>query len=121
MTDIDGTLFTLHFDLSLCTTEKDFHKRLKRFGVPAKKYPEFIEGGGSAWTHILTNETTGDRAIIVTIRNSKDKENIYFLIHEAVHIWQAEIKLIGEENPSDEFMAYSIQNISQRLIEAYKK
>lgn len=43
------------------------------------------------------------------------------LTHEAVHIWQ-EIKLqLGEKEPSYEFEAYSIQNISQNLMEAYKR
>lgn len=42
------------------------------------------------------------------------------LLHEAVHIWQR-IKLrMGEEHPSKEFEAYSIQHIAQDLFYMYE-
>lgn len=42
------------------------------------------------------------------------------LLHEAVHIWQEIAQLMGEENPSVEFEAYSIQAIAQDLFEMYE-
>jgi hypothetical protein len=48
-------------------------------------------------------------------------EQVYaLLVHEAVHIWQDVKHRIGEDNPSSEFEAYAIQNISQELMLAYK-
>ena len=42
------------------------------------------------------------------------------LLHEAVHIWQ-EVKLrMGEESPSSEFEAYSVQAIAQDLFEMFE-
>ena len=43
------------------------------------------------------------------------------LVHEAVHIWQKYCERIGEHTPSDEFMAYGIQFLSQELMYAYVK
>lgn len=42
------------------------------------------------------------------------------LLHEAVHIWQEVIQLMGEEKPSTEFEAYSIQAIAQDLFEMFE-
>jgi hypothetical protein len=41
------------------------------------------------------------------------------LVHEAVHVWQFHCENIGEREPSIEFEAYSIQAVSQFLMEAY--
>ncbi len=38
------------------------------------------------------------------------------LVHEAVHIWQEIRTAMGEDNPSSEFEAYSIERISEDLI-----
>lgn len=121
MTEIDRTLITHHYNLELCTQEKDFKKRLKRYRVPLNQCPDFLPDGAAAYTHILENSITDEKVIIVTIQKSKDHEAIYSLIHEAVHVWQQEVAFIQELNPSDEFEAYSIGEIAKNLIEAYKK
>lgn len=41
------------------------------------------------------------------------------LCHEAVHIWQEHCRRIGEDTPSDEFAAWSIQHIAQLLMQDY--
>ena len=38
------------------------------------------------------------------------------LVHEAVHIWQEIRTAMGEDEPSSEFEAYSIERISEDLI-----
>lgn len=43
------------------------------------------------------------------------------LIHEAMHVWRAMREAIGEEAPSMEFEAYSMQSIARHLIEAYEQ
>ena len=66
--------------------------------------------------------TTGDLMCVVALDiSSKPSLDsvIGLLVHEAVHIWQRFKRRIGEDSPSDEFEAYSIQTISQRLIASY--
>ena len=41
------------------------------------------------------------------------------LVHEAVHIWQAIKTAMDEINPSDEFEAYSIEDVFGKLFEQY--
>ncbi|MEB6681030.1 hypothetical protein [Acinetobacter lwoffii] len=43
------------------------------------------------------------------------------LLHEAVHIWQRIKKLMGEDEPSIEFEAYSIQRIAQDLFSMFEE
>jgi hypothetical protein len=38
-----------------------------------------------------------------------------------VHIWQAVRDIMGEKEPSSEFEAYSVQQISLELMWAYKE
>lgn len=42
------------------------------------------------------------------------------ILHEAVHIWQELREKMGEENPSAEFEAYSVQSIAQNLFDMYE-
>ncbi|MEB0141395.1 hypothetical protein QN363_20475, partial [Undibacterium sp. CCC2.1] len=46
---------------------------------------------------------------------------VSLLIHEGVHIWQEVRKYVGEEAPSAEFEAYSIQSICTDLIASYRE
>ena len=43
------------------------------------------------------------------------------LLHEAVHIWQRACLAMGEQEPSKEFEAYSIQRIALDLFDLYEK
>jgi hypothetical protein len=44
---------------------------------------------------------------------------VALLVHEAVHLWQYIKEDIGEHNPSKEFEAYAIQNLTQELLQSY--
>jgi hypothetical protein len=104
--------------LALCTTQKEFHAELKRLGVP--KEP-FIHGSGDATTSKYVSKE-GKHCAIITIRKRKKTKRSQIdalLVHEAVHVWQWVKEILGEHEPSKEFEAYSIQSISQELIEAY--
>jgi hypothetical protein len=119
---IDRTLIEAHFKIAVCISEKNFTFELKRLHIPEKDWPAWLEEGSSAETHTFkgTKKSKTERIIMVCIK-LKEKDAISFLIHEAVHIYQDEIKLIEEKNPSDEFMAYSIQAIATNLIKAYSE
>ncbi|MGZ8497402.1 MAG: hypothetical protein ACXWXL_03265 [Candidatus Binatia bacterium] len=109
--------------LRLCVNEKQYRKAMKDLNVDKKDSPEFVTQGFGATTHTFTR-FCGKLAGVVCLSEPGDKtqEQIYaLLVHEAVHVWQAFRQSIGENSPSSEFEAYSIQTISQRLFEAYEK
>jgi hypothetical protein len=61
-------------------------------------------------------------AIIVALDNwaKRDLPSIIgLIIHEASHVIDIFMETIGETTPSSEFKAYSIQNVSQILIEEF--
>ena len=49
----------------------------------------------------------------------KQAEVIALIVHEAVHVWQEIKQRMGEQNPSIEFEAYSIQQIVVNLVSDY--
>jgi len=105
------------FSISLFTSKKKFKKELKRIKAP--KGLVFIVDGGDATTHFI-----GSHCIVCIKKYKKtkwSKSQIHcLLVHEAVHLWQEVRSHIGEDNPSAEFEAYSIQQLSQNLIDAYE-
>ena len=122
---VDRTLFMSPVYIGLCTTEAQFRKELKRLNIPQSECPDWIpksDMDAAVWHFI--DDKREEKCAIVCVRKHKDTTNAEvfgMLAHEAVHVWQ-EIKLcIGEKEPSSEFEAYSIQSITQRLIEAYLK
>lgn len=122
---IDRWLFLSPYCIGLCRDEESFNKELKRLKVPVKNWPKWVKGERSdATTHFFEKDDNRGLCCIVCIRNRKGIDNIAvigLLVHEAVHIWQAIKDEIGEKEPSSEFEAYAIQDISQRLIESYRK
>ncbi|ENV34551.1 hypothetical protein [Acinetobacter gerneri] len=79
---------------------------------------KFLDGGADA----RVNFTQGYAIVQIAESNQWDLMQIHgLLLHEAVHIWQ-EIKLLmGENDPSVEFEAYSIQALAQDLFEMYEQ
>ena len=124
---LNRTLVSSPYCYGLCRSEKAFHRELKRMSVPRADWPAFIgNGGGSnsyydATTHFFENKTSGLAAIVCIGNTRKGTTAVVhaLLAHEAVHIWQEIKKHLGETNPSHEFEAYAIQQITQNLITAY--
>ena len=119
---IDRTLMESPYCVGLCQTEAQYRHELKRLKVPNHKDSEWIasDKDGNV-TEILKNDGA-ERCFIVSVRatrSTKPIEAIGLIIHEAVHVWQFIREGIGEDEPSHEFEAYSIQRIAQNLIEAY--
>lgn len=91
------------------------------------KFKESIRWIGDAATATTTTlESENKRCCVVSLNLeiTKDLDPIDIatvLVHEAVHVFQQHCKNIGEDNPSEEFEAYSIQQISQQLMLAYRK
>lgn len=101
---------------TLCLTERDFRKTLKRIGIK-EQVPFLSSQYADATTHRLDNDN-GAPCAIVCLRSDGKREHgeVYgLLIHEAVHIWQFHKEAIGD-TPSHEAEAYGIQWIAQQLI-----
>lgn len=111
--------------LALCLTEKQFQQKCKELKVPKSGRPEFMHTWHShATVHFFENREDCSVAAVVCIRDM-DKysyaEVASLICHEAVHVWQAIRETLGEKNPSSEFEAYSIQNITQTLLYEYDR
>lgn len=119
----DTALVDCPYKYAVCVDEKKFKKALKRLSLDQREWPDFIHDGKDATVHYLENPEVGNFAIVCI--NPPDDDNdtqiIGLLVHEAVHIWQESKIIIGDNNPSQEFEAYSIQRIAQDLISEYRR
>lgn len=105
---------------ALCVTEKGFTEEMKRLNIPKNRRPTFIKPDAGATAHFFVSE--GQECAIVCIATNASRIQTYALLcHEAVHLWQHIKANIGEEEPSKEFEAYSIQRIAQELMYSYKR
>ena len=102
--------------LTLCTSEAEYDKVVAQY-LDGNPYPWVMREGWSA-THQLVHPKTGDMVCIVCcdISVTHTPESwAAAMAHEAVHVWQHYIENIQEEDPSPEFEACSIQNITFNL------
>lgn len=123
---IDRSLVLSPYCIGLCKTQESFKKELKRLKVD--KPAEWITKGSDATTNFFERTDTHSYCCLVGIdsdyvakRKIKPSEVAGILTHEAEHIWREIKKVLGEDKPSSEFEAYAVQNIAQRLIEAYNE
>jgi hypothetical protein len=118
---LNRALIVTPIPYTLQTTNAGYQKVLDLMGVPEEVRSDFIMGAG-ATTHRYSNDNVDGLIVCIAPNKNVTKIQIYALLtHEAVHIWQYIKKDMGETNPSKEFEAYSIQMISQNLIEEYEK
>ena len=102
----------------LCLTDKAYQVARKQLAKEGKSVSDMFPDDGAQCQFIYVEGKLTD--CIVCMCERKDPiENAIYLVHEAVHIWQRYCKEIGEEHPSEEFEAYTIQNITHRLFHAY--
>ena len=116
----ERTLVVAPLSYGLCITQKDFEKELKRLKIPAENRFNINKSPGAVYEF---ENDDGRVCCIVTISEDTQKlernQITTLLVHEAVHVFQSIKELLGEHEPSTEFEAYSIQNISHNLLEAY--
>ena len=108
--------------LALVLTERDYHRAMKRMKVPMEQRSPWVRTAqADATSHMLDHPEHG-LACVVALRVREGITGIQIaalLVHEAVHIFQEWCQYYGEQNPSSEFEAYSIQAIAQRLMYSY--
>ena len=118
---LDRSLVQSPLCYGVCFTEADFHKELAKMKVSPADWPEFISPSANATVHHFLTTDEVDECCIVCIKKTKlpVHQVTALLSHEAVHVWQAIRRNIGEHEPSDEFEAYAVQSIVHNLVQAY--
>lgn len=112
----------LALKFGLCIDEKAYKKEMKRLkidGVEAIK-----NWHSAATTHFIKNQEIKQIIAIVFFPPSTKYtliEHYALLVHEGVHIWQEHKRLIGENEPSEEYEAYAMQHIALELMDAFNK
>lgn len=74
----------------------------------------------AAKVQFLNSKNNKTIALVLIYDHSKDlTSTLALIVHESVHVWQEIRSMMGEQSPSKEFEAYSIQAISQQLMTEY--
>lgn len=107
----------LPFFFGMATSEKEFDRGCKRLGVGKIDFSE-----KDACTHSFQNTKTGGLTCIVCIDGKGVKKHsrsqvAALLAHEATHVWQLVCEHMVEPSPGKEIEAYSIQWMTQLMIE----
>ena len=107
---------------ALCTNQAEFDELLKKL----KQQPEAcLPNNEQALTHSFEKPGRAKIPYVVVCLDITRKQAVekYYatLIHEGVHVWQEFCEFIGEEKPSAEFEAYSIERIAYNLIMEYQR
>lgn len=96
-----------------------FYKELERRGLP---HVDFIDNDAISTTHAIMGEFC-HVVIIVLDKTCKEFKDLYtgLMVHEAVHAWQYIKEAIGEDKAGDEIEAYTVQHITEFLIDELSK
>ncbi len=119
---INRSMVTSPYHIGLCRSEKSFKKELCRLKVPKHQRPEWLTSGKDGKCHFFDKIKDHSLCCIVCISDKckpSKSQVVGLLVHEAMHIWDDIVDELNEKYPSSEFKAYSVQNITQRLLEAY--
>lgn len=108
----------------LCIDAKTYAETLDLHEVPFSNRTNFLKTEHSDATTHFYNAHNGRRVALVCLNAELSAKHTPIqvaglLIHEGVHIWQDICEYMGEDAPSIEFEAYSIQWITQELMEAW--
>ena len=108
--------------MALCLSEKEFARAVRHCKVK-NPGPWIDEGRHKAVVH--TWELGGRITCVVCLHpdalTAEPIEVAATLIHESVHIFQRLCDSIGEDEPSREFEAYSIERIAERLMREFAR
>jgi hypothetical protein len=79
---------------------------------------------GGANVRIMSPKDGSMPAAIVCINVNRDDDvirSLTILAHEATHVKQSLMRAIGEDKPSDEFEAYTVENICMELFTEFER
>jgi hypothetical protein len=106
--------------LALCLNEAEFQMACKYLKIVAPA--PWLSNTAAACVH--TYESEGKLACIVCLDAEQDctpAELASLLVHEATHVKQELMLRIGEDSPSKEFEAYTMQRITCELFAEYSR
>jgi hypothetical protein len=116
----DRALITMPLYYTLATSQNILDREVKRLKCPTPI--QGISDGADAMVHFFENNEGKTSAIVCIFNHSHGLDETFaLLVHEATHIWQRIRELMGEKEPSHEFEAYSLQQISLSLFKEYKR
>lgn len=104
-------------NFGFCPSKAAWTKALKKLGAPKDPYPT-----SEACTYDI--QSKGKTTVLVTLGATVEErysrsEIAGLLCHEAVHVWQTIRTVMGEDDPSIEFEAYSVQAVFVQLYQAW--
>lgn len=99
----------------LVVSKKDAKKVIKKYKLADDALPNDI--GSDAYAYHDPNS----RIVVVRLiaNDLSLVEAIGLIVHEVTHVKQYIMEQISEHNPSDEFEAYTMQEITKNLIKDY--
>jgi len=115
----DQILIACPIAYTICTDERYYKEILAEINIPEDQRPNYHEPGANGRVMLLEG-----RFALVTLHDVDDLtdcEIISIIVHESVHVWQVIRDYMGEESPSYEFEAYSVQGITYKLLMEYNR
>lgn len=106
-------------DFCLVLTEKDLDDVCTYLEIDKSL---FIDLPHSGRVDFLQNDKTGKNVAVMRIDEEKRyslSEHIALIVHECTHIKQQIMDDIREDNPSKEFEAYTLQDLSVHMIDEF--
>lgn len=111
------------YSYGFCPNKKSWDKFWKTVDIGRMNIPRYPSNSGARTSFTNPDEFGVNRPVaIITINGDEDKDPVQvaaLLVHEAVHVKQAVLRVYGEDNVGDETEAYLIQRISQDLMQMY--
>lgn len=114
----DRGIFPIYY--GFCPSEKAWKRQMKILDIKNSPYPD-VDGRCTTFDK-TNNGLVSKRISIVTINERCDKNHlgvVGLIIHEATHVWQQVRDHMGEESPSVEFEAHSMEYIAGNLYGAW--
>lgn len=102
--------------LTLCNDQKEFDAVLRQLDMPSERW---LEDNHNACVHTYRHGTKVTCVVCIPLISNTPIEIARLIVHEATHVKQQLMAAIGEDSPSKEFEAYTMQNISVRLLDEY--
>lgn len=106
--------------LTLCLSEEHYHRVMRYLDIE-QPWNKWVTDDANATMHSMTHKKNG-LCCVVCLRTDDTKAGVQIasiLVHEAVHVVERYMEYINEAHPSSEFLAYSIQNVAQELMQSY--
>lgn len=125
---LDRALVIAPVHYTIATNVDIFNDILKHLEIAPESDPlgEYTDARTNFYKTLSNDKNSPQVTAVVYLPAELAKQrSIYavygLIVHEATHIWQEIKELLGEDNPSKEFEAYSMQWIAYELIAEYDR